>query len=42
MIGRLGVALVAFVLWTAITVIGGNVTAGGEMTPVQAVQSGIG
>ena len=39
---RLAVALVAFVLWTAITVIGGNITTGGNMTLVQAVQSGIG
>ena len=39
---RLVVALVAFVLWTAITVIGGNLTTGGEMTLAQAVQSGIG
>lgn len=39
---RLAVALVAFALWTAITVIGGNITTGGDMTLVQAVQRGIG
>lgn len=40
--GRLGIALVAFVLWTAITIIGGNLTTGGEMSLVEAVQRGIG
>jgi hypothetical protein len=33
---RLGVALAAFVLWTAITVIGGNITTGGEVTKGRA------
>jgi uncharacterized protein len=39
---RLGMALAAFVLWTAITVIGGHLTTGGDMSLVQAVQLGIG
>jgi uncharacterized protein len=39
---RLAVALVAFVIWTAITVIGGNITTGGNMTLLDAVTSGLG
>lgn len=39
---RLGLALLAFVLWTAITVIGGNITTGGEGSLVDAVSGGIG
>ena len=39
---RLGVALGAFVLWTAITIIGGNITTGGEMTLLDGVTSGLG
>jgi hypothetical protein len=39
---RLGVALAAFVIWTAITVIGGNITTGGEMSLLDAVTSGLG
>ena len=34
--------MLAFVVWTAITIIGGNITTGGEMTLVQGVTSGIG
>jgi uncharacterized protein len=40
--GRLAIALVAFVLWTAITVIGGNITSGGEMSLLESVSRGIG
>jgi membrane protease YdiL (CAAX protease family) len=36
------VALGAFVLWTAITIIGGNITTGGEMTLLDGVTSGLG
>lgn len=39
---RLGLALVAFVIWTAITVIGGNLTTGGEASLLDAVTSGLG
>ena len=39
---RLGVALVAFVVWTAITVIGGNLTTGGNKSLLDAVTSGPG
>jgi membrane protease YdiL (CAAX protease family) len=39
---RLGLALIAFVIWTAITVIGGNLTTGGEKSLLDAVQSGLG
>jgi membrane protease YdiL (CAAX protease family) len=39
---RLGVALVAFVVWTAVTVIGGNMTTGGEASLLDAVTSGLG
>lgn len=39
---RLAITLVAFVVWTAITIIGGNLTTGGEMSLVEAVQRGIG
>jgi uncharacterized protein len=39
---RLGIALVAFVLWTAITIVGGNITTGGKGTLLEGVTSGIG
>lgn len=39
---RLGLALIAFVIWIAITVVGGNLTTGGEMSLTEAVQSRIG
>jgi uncharacterized protein len=39
---RTGVALVAFVLWAAITVIGGNITTGGEASLLDGVTRGIG
>jgi hypothetical protein len=39
---RLAIALVAFVLWTAITIVGGNITTGGKGTLLEGVTSGIG
>ena len=39
---RLGLALVAVIIWTAITVIGGNITTGGEASLLDAVTSGLG
>jgi membrane protease YdiL (CAAX protease family) len=39
---RLALALAAFAVWTAITVIGGNMTTGGDKTLLQAVTGGIG
>ena len=39
---RLGVALVAFVIWTAITVIGGNISTGGGKSLLDGVTSGLG
>jgi membrane protease YdiL (CAAX protease family) len=39
---RLAIALAAFVVWIAITIIGGNITTGGEGSLLEAVQSGIG
>jgi membrane protease YdiL (CAAX protease family) len=39
---RVVVALIAFVVWTAITVIGGNIKSGGEGALLDAVTKGIG
>jgi membrane protease YdiL (CAAX protease family) len=39
---RLGLALLAFILWTTITVVGGNITTGGEGSLVDAVSRQIG
>ncbi|MDP5348040.1 MAG: CPBP family intramembrane metalloprotease [Paracoccaceae bacterium] len=39
---RLAIALAAFVVWIAITIIGGNITTGGEGSLLDSVQSGIG
>ncbi|MDP5335115.1 MAG: CPBP family intramembrane metalloprotease, partial [Paracoccaceae bacterium] len=39
---RLTIALAAFVVWIAITIIGGNITTGGEGSLLDSVQSGIG
>jgi membrane protease YdiL (CAAX protease family) len=39
---RFGLALLAFVLWTTITVVGGNITTGGEGSLLEAVSSNIG
>jgi uncharacterized protein len=39
---RLGVALTAFVIWLAITVIGGNISTGGEKSLLDGVTSGLG
>lgn len=39
---RLVIALVAFVLWTTITVVGGSMSSGGETSLLDGVQGGIG
>ncbi len=39
---RLGISLIAFVLWVAITIVGGNMTTGGKGTLVDAVSRNVG